>query len=112
MKKISPNDYKPYEARGHFLTQALRISGKEVTGSQKFWVGISHFEPGGGVDYSGEDAVNEKVYIVMNGEVTVRSKTEEFILKPMEALYIGPGEGRSIKNNTQQIASMLVVVNY
>jgi glyoxylate utilization-related uncharacterized protein len=112
MKKLSYSDAKPYEARGHFLTAALRLSGKDETGAQKFWVGVSHFLPGGGTEYSGEDQTNEKVYICIDGQVTVKSKTEEFILNPMDALYIAPHEGRSISNKTNKPASMLVVANY
>jgi glyoxylate utilization-related uncharacterized protein len=112
MKKVSFNDVKPYEAKGHFLTSALRLSGKDVTGAQEFWVGCSHFLPGGGVEFSGEDQINEKVYIVIEGQVTVKSKTEEFVLNPLDALYIAPHEGRSILNKTNKPASMLVVANY
>ncbi len=112
MKKMCFNQVKPYEAKGHFLTAALRLSGKDETGAQNFWVGLSHFLPGGGVEFSGEDQINEKVYVVIEGQVTVKSKTEEYILNPMDALYIAPHEGRSILNNTNKPASMLVIANY
>jgi glyoxylate utilization-related uncharacterized protein len=112
MKKISSDEVKPYEAKGHFLTAALRLSGKDETGANKFWVGLSHFLPGGGVDYSGEDQTNEKVYIVIEGQVTVKSKTEEFTLNPLDALYIAPKEGRSILNKTNSPASMMVIASY
>ena len=103
---------KPYEARGHFMTAALRLSGKEETGATKFWVGLSHFLPGGGVEYSGEDQTSEKVYVVVEGQVSVKSRTEEFTLDPMDALYIAPHEGRSILNKTNKPASMLVIASY
>jgi glyoxylate utilization-related uncharacterized protein len=112
MKKMPFDQVKPYEARGHFLTAALRLSGKDETGAAKFWVGLSHFLPGGGTEYAGEEQTNEKVYIVIEGQVTVKSKTEEFILGPMDTLFIGPHEGRSIQNKTNKPASMLVVVSY
>ena len=112
MKKVHFDQVKPYEAPGHFLTTALRLSGKNETGAQKFWVGLSHFLPGGGVEYSGEDQTNEKVYVVIEGQVTVKSKTEEFTLDPLDALYIAPHEGRSILNKTNKPASMLVIANY
>ena len=112
MKKISFDQVKPYAAPGHHDTSALRLSGKDETGATKFWVGLSHFLPGGGVEYSGEDQTTEKVYIVVEGEVTVKSKTEEFVLGPLDALYIAPNEGRSILNKTNKPASMLVIANY
>ena len=112
MKKINFDQVKPYAAPGHFDTSALRLSGKDETGAEKFWVGLSHFLPGGGVEYSGEEQTSEKVYIVVEGQVTVCSKTEEFVLNPLDALYIAPHEGRSIENRTNKPASMLVVANY
>jgi glyoxylate utilization-related uncharacterized protein len=112
MKKMRFDQVKPYEARGHFLTAAMRLSGKEETGATEFWVGLSHFLPGGGVEYSGEDQTNEKVYVVIEGQVTIKSKTEEFILNPMDALHIAPHEGRSILNKTNMPASMLVIASY
>jgi glyoxylate utilization-related uncharacterized protein len=112
MKKVRLDQVKPYEAAGHFNMTALRLSGKDETGAQKFWVGLSHFLPGGGAEYSGEDQPSEKVYIVIEGEVTVKSKTEELVLKPLDILYIAPKEGRSILNKTNKPASMLVIVNY
>jgi glyoxylate utilization-related uncharacterized protein len=112
MKIIPLDQVKPYDARGHKLTSSFKLSDKDTTGADQFWVGLSHFLPGGGVEYSGEDAMNEKVYIVLNGELTVRSKTEEFTLHPMDTLYIGPHEGRSIENKTNEPVSMLVMVSY
>lgn len=112
MKKIGLDQVKPYEAPGHIMTAALRLSGKDETGATKFWVGLSHFLPLGGTEYSGEDQLNEKVYVVLKGQIRVKSKTEEFVLNPMDALFIGPGEGRSILNQTNEPASMLVIANY
>jgi len=65
MKKVAFNDAKPYSANNHLNTISLRLCGKDETGSNKFWVGISHFLPGGGVEYSGEEHTNEKAYLVV-----------------------------------------------
>ena len=112
MKKMRLDEAKPYVASGHVQTASLRLSGKDETGAQKFWVGLSHFLPGGGTEYTGEEQTTEKVYIVVEGQVTVKSRTEEFILNPLDALYIAPHEGRAIINKTNKPASMLVIVNY
>jgi len=48
----------------------------------------------------------------LEGEITVRSKTEEFVLRKYDSLYLGPNEGREIINNTKMPATMLVVINY
>ena len=51
MKKIQLAQVKPYGAPKHFNMVALKLHGKEETGSQKFWVGLSHFLPEGGAEY-------------------------------------------------------------
>ena len=112
MKKISLDEVKTYAAPGHFGMVAMRLSGKEETGAEKFWVGLSHFLPGGGAEYAYEDSPTEKFYIVLDGEITVKSKTEELTLGPMDGVYIAPNEGREIINNTNMPVTMLVVINY
>jgi mannose-6-phosphate isomerase-like protein (cupin superfamily) len=112
MKKVSLSQVKPYAAAKHFNMTAMRLQGKEETGIQKFWVGLSYFLPGGGAEWAYEDNPNEKVYIVLEGELTVKTKTEEVILGPMDSLYLAPNEGREIINKTNKPVTMLVVVNY
>jgi quercetin dioxygenase-like cupin family protein len=111
MKKVEIKDVKPYEAAGHFGMTAMRLSGKEETGAQKFWMGLSHFLPGGGAEMSGTPT--EKVYFVLEGEVTVTTPDgSEFTLRKNDSIFIGPGEQRAIINKTNMPASMLVVINY
>jgi quercetin dioxygenase-like cupin family protein len=112
MKKVRLDEVKPYAAPGHFNMVAMRLSGKEETGAQKFWVGLSHFLPGGGAEYAYEDSPTEKVYIVLEGEITVKTKKEEFTLGPLDVIYIAPNEGREIINKTNKPVSMLVIISY
>ena len=112
MKKITLNDVKPYAAPGHFDMVAMRLSGKEETGAGRFWVGLSHFLPGGGAEWAYEDNPNEKFYWVLSGEMTVRTKTETYKIGPNEGIFMGPNEGREIRNETNLPVTMLVVINY
>jgi glyoxylate utilization-related uncharacterized protein len=112
MKKVSLNQVKPYAAAGHFAMTALRLSGKDETGAKKFWMGLSYFLPGGGAEYGYEDSTTEKVYVVLEGELTVKTKKEEITLGPMDVLYIGPREGREIINKSNTPVKMLVAVSY
>ena len=112
MKKVSLSEVKPYAAANHFNMTAMRLQGKEETGIQKFWVGVSYFLPGGGAEWAYEDNPNEKVYIVLDGEITVKNKQEDITLRPMDSLYLGPNEGRSILNKTNKPVMMMVVINY
>jgi mannose-6-phosphate isomerase-like protein (cupin superfamily) len=111
MKKVSLNQVKPYAAAGHFNMTAMRLQGKEESGLQKFWVGLSYFLPGGGAEWAYEDNPNEKVYIVLEGELTVKNKTEEVTLGAMDSLYLAPNEGRSLINKTNKPVTMIVVIN-
>jgi len=110
MKKVSLAQVKPYEAPGHFKMVALRLSGKDETGAEKFWVGMSHFLPGGGAEFGTTPA--EKYYFVLDGEITVKTEKEEITLGPWDSVYIAPNEGREIINKTNKPVSMLVVINY
>ncbi|NNG07432.1 MAG: cupin domain-containing protein, partial [Desulfobacteraceae bacterium] len=65
-----------------------------------------------GAEWAYEDSPLEKIYFVLKGEMTVKSKTEEIVLHKWDSLYLGPNEGREVINNTNKPASMLVVINY
>lgn len=111
MVKVELAQARPYEAPGHFDMRAIRLHGREETGSRNFWVGLSHFLPGGGAEFDSSPA--EKVYFLLEGELTVRGESgEKVTLRPWDSLYIAPGEGREIINETNRPASMLVIISY
>jgi quercetin dioxygenase-like cupin family protein len=110
MKKVEIKDVKPYDAAGHFNMTAMRLSGKEETGAQKFWMGLSHFLPGGGADMAASPT--EKVYFVLEGEITIVTPDSEITLRAMDSIFIGPNEPRAIMNKTNMPASTLVIINY
>jgi quercetin dioxygenase-like cupin family protein len=90
---------------------AMRLHGKEESGSKKFWMGLSHFLPGGGAEY--DESPTEKIYFVLEGQITVVTKSKEkIVLNPTDSIHIDANEGRSIINETTKPASMLVVINY
>ncbi|MBW2366580.1 MAG: cupin domain-containing protein [Deltaproteobacteria bacterium] len=110
MKKITLKDVKPYSAPGHFDMTALRLHGKEETGATKFWIGLSYFLPGGGADFASPPG--EKVYFVIDGEVTIKTEDQETVLVKNDLIYIAPNEGRAIINESNRPVSMLVVYSY
>lgn len=113
MVKRTLEELKPYDAPGHFKMTAMRIHGREETGAQKFWVGLSTFLPGGGAEYAYEDNPLEKFYYVLEGEITVTDKAgKEYVIRAGESISFAPYEGRSLINNTNRPAVMLVVINY
>jgi glyoxylate utilization-related uncharacterized protein len=111
MKKIPLEDARSYQASKQFKMAALRLHGKEESGCQAFWVGLSHYLPGGGSEF--DASPSEKVYFVLEGEITVRGESgETVILHPWDSIYVKAFEGRQILNATNRPASLLVITNY
>lgn len=110
MKKVKFSDVPPYFPPGHVNMSTLKLQGKEETGIQRFWVGISHFLPGGKGEWGYEDNPEEKVYVVLEGEVKVRNNDETVTLKKWDSLYLEPNEGRELWNDTNHPATMLVAI--
>lgn len=101
---------RPYEAPNHFACHGLRLQGFEEGGPTNQWVGHSQFLPGGG---AGPDATPfEKVYVVLEGEMTVIVDGEETVLGKYDSCTIAPGEIRKIENRRNSVCTMLVVVPY
>lgn len=103
-------DAKPYEAPKHFGCTSLRLQGWDASPTEAFSVGLSHFLPAGGCE---RDATPlEKVYVVIEGAVTVVTDDGEVTLGRYDSLYLAPGEARAIENRTNMPASMIVVMPY
>jgi quercetin dioxygenase-like cupin family protein len=102
------SDAQPYEAAKHFDMRGLRLQGWDASPAEGFWVGLSQFLPGGGAE--SDSTPLEKVYVVLDGEVTVATEEGESVLGPLDSCYLAPGERRSIENRTNRTASMLVVM--
>ena len=113
MVKRTLEELKVYDAAGHFGMTAMRIHGKEETGAEKFWVGLSTFLPGGGAEYAYEDNPLEKVYYVLEGEMTVIDKAgTRYVIHKNESISFAPNEGRDLINESNRPATMLVIINY
>ena len=107
MVKRTVADLKPYNAPGHFNMVAMRIHGKEETGAEKFWIGVSTFLPGGGAEWAYEDNPLEKVYYILEGEMTVTDKDgKKYVLHKDESISFPPNEGRGLKNESGKPAKM------
>ncbi|MDT0683826.1 cupin domain-containing protein [Roseicyclus sp. F158] len=103
-------DATPYEAPNHWGVHGLRLQGFEENGPRNQWVGFSQFLPGGG---AGPDSTPiEKVYVVIEGEMTVEWDGRTETLGPMDSLTIPPGQTRRIENRSNHVCKMLVVMPY
>jgi len=103
-------DATPYEAPNHRGVVGLRLQGFEPGGPTNQWVGLSQFLPGGG---AGPDSTPfEKVYIVLDGEMTVIVDGRETVLGRYDSCTIAPGEVREIVNRRNDVCTMMVVIPY
>jgi quercetin dioxygenase-like cupin family protein len=101
---------RPYDAPNHRGVVGLRLQGFEPGGPTNQWVGYSQFLPRGG---AGPDSTPfEKVYVVLDGEMTVIVDDKETVLGEMDSCTIAPGEVRELVNRTNDVCKMLVVIPY
>ena len=105
------NDAKRYDAPGHFEMRSMRLQGFEMSDSKFAWAGLSHFLPGGGAEMDASPL--EKIYVVLDGEITVElgDGTIERLGK-LDSCYIPGGEARAVRNERNDIATMLVMMPY
>lgn len=103
-------DAETYEAPNHFGVTGLRLQGFEEGGPTNQWVGLSQFLPGGG---AGPDSTPfEKVYVVLEGEMTVIVDGTETVLSKYDSCTIPPNQVRKIENRSNHVCAMLVVIPY
>jgi uncharacterized cupin superfamily protein len=99
-----------YAAPRHHDVTAFRLQGFTVSPTEAFWVGLSHYEPGGSAERDASET--EKVYVVLDGEITVITDDGEAVLGPLDSCYLAPGEARAVENRSDTRSTMLVVMEY
>lgn len=103
-------DAPTYEAPNHWGVTGLRLQGFADGGPTNQWMGLSQFLPGGG---AGPDATPlEKVYFIVEGEMTVITAGQEVVLKRFDSCTIPAGQERKIENRSNHVCKMLVVMPY
>ena len=104
------SDAQSYEAPNHWGVVGLRLQGFEDGGPQNQWVGFSQFLPGGG---AGPDSTPfEKVYVVIEGEMTITVDGIDTVLQRYDSCTIPAGQERRIENRCNDVCKMLVVIPY
>jgi mannose-6-phosphate isomerase-like protein (cupin superfamily) len=100
---------KTYSPPKHAGCVSYRLQGMDASPVQDFWVGMSHFLPGGGAELDATPV--EKVYVVLSGEITVEAGGSRVTLKPFDSCVIGMNEPRSIVNESSLPATILVAIS-
>jgi hypothetical protein len=108
MHIVRYNDAPCYEAPGHFDMAMRRLQGREAGPSDQLWLGVSIIAPGGGTTLDASPI--EKLYVVLDGEVTIANGETEVTLNRWDSCRIAPGEGRALKNGTDKPATILLAM--
>ncbi len=101
-------DARAYEAPNHFGVASVLLQGREAGGASAFWCGVSRVQPGGSAGRSA--AAQERVYVVLEGEITVATAAGETVLRALDSCAIGAHEERAMENRTDRPATLLVVM--
>jgi len=109
MQTIRHAEARPYDAPKHFDVLSLRLQSPEISGTEFCTVGLSTYGPGG---YAEMDAgAQEKIYIVLSGEIQVTlGNGEVTLLHQYDSCRLAPGEHRAVHNATSVEAKLLVIM--
>ncbi len=104
-------DAQAYEVPGHHDVRTLRLQGFDASDSKFAWAGLSQFLPGGGADMDASPL--EKIYVVLEGEMTVELGDGTIgKLGKLDSCYIAGGVSRAVRNERNDVATMLVLMPY
>jgi quercetin dioxygenase-like cupin family protein len=108
---IRLEDTKPYSAPLHDVTvHSMYLQHRSLGTDAPFWVGVSYYLPGAKAQMSA--APLGRIYVVLDGQLTVEFEDETISLNPMDSVYIGPNERREARNDTHKVVTILVVMPY
>ena len=97
-----------YVAPLHRDVSTVRLQGHEAGPTERFWVGLSTYRPGGIAENAA--ACEETVYVVLDGALVITSEKAEMVLGRLDSVHVAKGEIRSIENRSSRDAVMLVVI--
>jgi uncharacterized cupin superfamily protein len=95
-----------YTAPLHHDVCTVRLQGHEAGDTERFWVGVSVYKPGGMAETA--PTKEEMVYVVLDGELVITADGTEAVLGRLDSVHLSTGEVRSIQNRTDREALLLV----
>jgi mannose-6-phosphate isomerase-like protein (cupin superfamily) len=105
----------PYAPPLHQGVDARRLQGLEAGATDRFWVGVSVYQPGGSAQTA--PAVQETVYVVVDGELVLTVAGEgvedggvEEVLRAGDSVHLPKGTVRTVENRSDGTARLLVVI--
>lgn len=82
--------------------------GHEAGPSNTIRLGMSQILPGGHTSLSASPI--EKIYFVLDGELTIETPDGETTLYPNDSCRIAPNEARALKNNTNKTVTTVLAM--
>ena len=101
-------DAPAYFPPEHFDMRCLRLQGHEAGPATQLWMGMSQILPGGHIT-PGASPI-EKLYFVVEGELTVETPEGVSTLQPYDSCRIAPGESRALFNKTNRPVMVLLAM--
>jgi len=101
-------DAPAYFPPEHHDMRCLRLQGMEAGETSSLWMGMSQILPGGRTSLSASP--QEKLYIVLEGAVTVVTDQGEAVLQRHDSCRIAPHEARALENRTNLPALILLAM--
>ena len=97
-----------YVAPAHHGVATTRLQGHEAGPTERFWVGLSYYLPGGGADES--PASEETVYVVLDGTLVVQADGRDEEIGPLDSVHLAQGTVRRVDNRSSRPATLLVII--
>ncbi|HEV3105336.1 MAG TPA: cupin domain-containing protein [Trinickia sp.] len=97
-----------YFPADHERMRCLRLQGKEAGPASHLWLGASLIEPGGSTSFSAASV--EKHYVVLEGEIQVRTEGGLVTLRRFDSCRLAPGERRALFNASNEAAIVLLAM--
>lgn len=92
---------------GHRDVQPIRLQGGSRTPTDALNVVLSHYAPGGVAELASQQI--ETVYVVTVGRLVFESDGRSTTCGPMDSVHLTVGTARTVRNDTDEPASMLVI---
>ena len=97
-----------YFPANHEGMHCLRLQGHEAGPAESLWLGVSVLLPGGQTTLDG--ATVEKHYVVLEGEVCIRTSEHAALLGQFDSVRLAPGEARQVSNPGNRPAIVLLAM--
>lgn len=107
MRVTRVGDAERFDSSGHHGVVPMRLQGDQSSPTDGFTVVLSNYESGGAADTAAQPA--ETVYVMVSGELTFESGDDIVRLGPLDSVHFPAGAARSVRNETDEPASMIVI---